>query len=72
MFFNVILPMFLAALFVVPFFAVVLWIIVCAALALFDSIRRTRWENKREKAAIKAARAYQQKMLSARFGKEAR
>lgn len=70
MFFNVILPGLLAALFAVPFFVVVVWIIVCAALALFDSVRLTRWENRREKAAIKAARAYQQKMLSARFGAE--
>ena len=65
-----IIPMVLTALFVVPFFVVVGWIVACAAVALFDSVRRTRWENKREKAAIKAARAYQQKMLSARFGKE--
>lgn len=65
-----ILPMFLAALFAVPFFAMVGWFLVCAAVALFDEIRRTRWENRRENAAIKAARAYQQKMLNARFGKE--
>ena len=71
MFFSMIIPAVLAALFAVPFFVVVGWVIVCAALALFDSIRRTHWENKREKAAIKAARAYQQRMLNARFGKEA-
>lgn len=65
-----IIPLFVSALFVVPFFVVVLWIIVCAGVALFDEIRRTHFENKREKAAIKAAREYQQKMLSARFGKE--
>lgn len=70
MFFSVIIPVFITALFAVPFFVVVCWFAVCAALALFDSIRRTRWENRREKGAIKAARAYQQKMLSARFGKE--
>ena len=70
MFFNVILPGLLAALFVVPFFAVVAWALICAAVALFDSVRLTRWENRKEKAAIKAARAYQQKMLNARFGKE--
>lgn len=70
MLFNVIVPSVVTALFAMPFFVVMVWFLACAAVALFDEIRRTRWENKREKAAIKAARAYQQKMLSARFGKE--
>lgn len=70
MLFNVIVPSVVTALFAMPFFVVMVWFLACAAVAVFDDICHTHWENRREKAAIKAARAYQQKMLNARFGKE--